>query len=196
MPGLPGDGVLDTEQHELFGEALPRPPPVVGRQAQAVGDLPEQGVAAVGGAEVDDGPLVGELHAEGVRRQGAAGHGHEVGDYVHRPAFGRPGQTGEELGFHLVGGTPVVVDAGVGRVGGRDGSPFLGPGGVLRVGACVVAALAGGPQFPGGEGFADEPGIVGGVDDLDTGGAGDGGPVCDELTDSVGQGVRDSGRAE
>jgi hypothetical protein len=90
--------------------------------------------------------------------RGAAGHGHEVGDDVHRPAFGRPGQTGEELGFHLVGGTPGVVDAGVG--------------------------------------FADEPGIVGGVDDLDTGGAGDGGPVCDELTDSVGQGVRDSGRAE
>ena len=176
MPGLPGDGVLDAEQHELFGEELPGPPPVVGRQAQAVRDLSEQGVAAVGGAEVDDGPLVGELHAEGVRRQGAAGHGHEVGDYVHRPAFGRPGQTGEELGFHLVGGTPVVVDAGVG--------------------ACVVAAFAGGTQFPGGEGFVDEPGIVGGVDDLDTGGAGDGGPVCDELTDSVGQGVRDSGRAE
>lgn len=172
MSGLHGDGVLDVEEHELFGEAFTGPPPVVGRQAQAVGDFSEQGVAAVGRAVVDDGALigdggeeslvvvgslaervdvtgdvntadevagvfrrgevveetgadpghpdhledhgavVGELDAHRMLREGVAGHGHEIGDGVHRLAFGRPVETGEEFGLHLVGGTPVVVLAG------------------------------------------------------------------------------------
>ena len=47
-------------QHELLGEELAGRPAVVGGLAQAVGDLAEQRVAAVGRAEVQDRALVGD----------------------------------------------------------------------------------------------------------------------------------------
>ena len=52
--------VGDAEEHELLGEELARRPAVVGGLAQAVGDLAEQRVAAVGRAEVQDRALVGD----------------------------------------------------------------------------------------------------------------------------------------
>ena len=58
----PGLLVRDTEEHELLGEELPRHPAVVRSLAQTVRDLPEQGVTAVRGAEVQDRPLVGDRH--------------------------------------------------------------------------------------------------------------------------------------
>ena len=51
---------VDAEQHELLGEELPGRPAVVGGLAQAVGDLAQQRVAAVGRAEVQDRALVGD----------------------------------------------------------------------------------------------------------------------------------------
>jgi hypothetical protein len=51
--------VGDADQHELLGEELAARPAVVGGLAQAVGDLAEQRVAAVGRPVVQDRALVG-----------------------------------------------------------------------------------------------------------------------------------------
>ena len=55
-----GDLVVDADQHELLGEELPGGPAVVAGLTKAVRDLSEQRVAAVGGAVVEDGALVGD----------------------------------------------------------------------------------------------------------------------------------------
>jgi hypothetical protein len=52
--------VVDPQQQELLGQELARGPAVVGRLAQAVGDLAQQRVAAVGRAVVQDRALVGD----------------------------------------------------------------------------------------------------------------------------------------
>src|SRR5437667_443348 len=57
---LAGQLVGNADEHELLGEELARRPAVVGGLPQPVCDLAEQRVAAVGRAEVQYGPLVGD----------------------------------------------------------------------------------------------------------------------------------------
>jgi hypothetical protein len=213
---------------------------VVTGLAQAVGDLAEQRVAAVGGAEVQDRALVGdghevalvlggalaevlqvtghvdgtdevggvlelvevgdadtrhpdhvqhdravvgELHAGGVRLERRALRGHQVGDDVHRLA-GRLAAHPAQLGLgHLLAVAPVVVDALVLRIRRRDDRALLRARGVLEVGPRVVETLAGGLQLTGLQRLRHQAGVVGGVDHLDAGRAGDAGPVGDVLPD-------------
>ncbi len=131
----------------------------------------EHDVAVVG--ELDTG---GELlHRRALRR-------HEVGDDVHRLARRGAGHQLDELRLHLGGGLPVVVDALVGLVRGRDDRALLRASGVLVVGARVVAALAGGEQLARVQCLLDQARVVGRGHDLDALCSGDVGPVCDVLT--------------
>ena len=210
---LPGLLVVDADEHVLLGEELLARPAVVRPLPQAVRDLAEQRVAAVGRAEVQDRALVGdgdevalvavgalaevlqvagdvdradevagvlevvdELHAHarhpdhvehdragvgdldagGPRRERVAGGRHQVGDDVHRLALAGAAHQVVELGLHLRGGAPVVVDALVLLVARRDDRALLRAGGVLVVAAGVVAPLAGLLQLAGRDGLLEE----------------------------------------
>ena len=93
---LAGLLVVDPDQHVLLGEELLRRPAVVRRLAQAVGDLAEQRVAAVGRAEVQDRPLVGD--------------GHEVARVVGRPLAEVLQVAGHVHGLHELVGVVEVLD--------------------------------------------------------------------------------------
>ena len=76
--GAAGDPVADADEHELLAHEPARGPAVVGGLAQAVGDLAQQGVAAVGRAEVQDRALVGDGGEQPPVVGGALPHGVEV----------------------------------------------------------------------------------------------------------------------
>ena len=231
--------VDDAQQHELLGEEDARGAAVVAGLPETVGDLAEQRVAAVGGAEVQDralvgdghevalvvggplaevgqvagdvdgahellgvlealevghpdprhpdhvqhdGPVVGELDPGGVRLERRAGRRHQVGDDVHRLAAGGAAHPLELAGGHLVGVTPVVVDALVLGLAGGDDRALLRARGVLEVAARVVDAVAGREELTVVERLLHQACVVGGVDHLDPVGLGDAGPVGDVLT--------------
>ena len=114
-----------------------------------------------------DRAVVGEFDTCRVGLERRAGRRHQVGHDVHRLAARRAAHALFEQRLHLTRRTPVVVDAGVGRIGGGDDGAVLRPRGVLGVAARVVAALAGRSDLAGGERFLDQPRVVGGADDLD-----------------------------
>ncbi len=71
MERLAGLLVLDAQQQELLGEELLGGPAVVAGLAQAVGDLAQQRVAAIGGAEVQDRALVRDRREQALVVRGA-----------------------------------------------------------------------------------------------------------------------------
>ena len=81
---LTGLLVLDAQQQELLGEELAGGAAVVAGLAQTVGDLAQQRVAAVGGAEVKDRTLVGDRREETLVLVGALAEVGQVAGHVHR----------------------------------------------------------------------------------------------------------------
>ncbi len=124
VPLLAGHLVGDAEQHELLGQELAGRPAVVGGLAQAVRDLAEQRVAAVGRAEVQDRPLVGDGDEVALVLRGALAEVLQVAGHVHGAHEAvRVGQVVDELDAHP--GHPVHVQDDAAVVGQLDASRVL-----------------------------------------------------------------------
>ena len=91
---LPGLLVVDADEHVLLGEELLARPAVVRPLPQAVRDLAEQRVAAVGRAEVQDRALVGDRHEVALVAVGALAEVLQVAGDVDRADERGPGPRG------------------------------------------------------------------------------------------------------